>query len=367
MLKPLYYLCKVFGLASYSYVADRGNKRVTTDYGYWNCMFTVIWLIVLTVGLPVQILTLRSGYLGSTILFIVFMLYIISSYTSSVVAVVWVSVVKRKMFLEIIEIISEMDNKIQYTLQEETYMNRRVMFNIISEIILLTVIKCILIINNLYHIASEPYYIIILDTISYVPDIGYALMLFQFVNLIFMLKQRYVHLNNRLSYCINGKVNRPIYLKKQNERRSQSDGAVDQVNLTSLCVSSVEHIDGTLRQTDIHLLGQIYSELYDITCLINDIYGIPILATVCCMLTGVVFSLYEGLEYSNEWGGLDLTYGLMFLVLFFKIKFFCPTATNETRNSRILVAKLLLEGNYRNECVKQLKMFSLQLQVMTIE
>jgi len=52
-LRPLCYMCKVFGLASYSYVAHRRNKRVTADYGYLNCMFTVIWLIVYTVGLPV--------------------------------------------------------------------------------------------------------------------------------------------------------------------------------------------------------------------------------------------------------------------------------------------------------------------------
>ena len=56
MLRPLYYLCKVFGLASYSYVADRRNKRVTADYGYLNCKFAVIWLIIFTAGLPVQIL-----------------------------------------------------------------------------------------------------------------------------------------------------------------------------------------------------------------------------------------------------------------------------------------------------------------------
>jgi hypothetical protein len=52
------------------------------------------------------------------------------------VAVVWVSVIKRKRFLEIIESISEVDNKIRYTQQEETYMNINVMLNIISEIIL---------------------------------------------------------------------------------------------------------------------------------------------------------------------------------------------------------------------------------------
>jgi len=330
-------------------------------------MFTVIWLIVYIVGLPVQILTLRSFDLVSKNLFVVFMVHVISSYTSSIVAVVWVSVIKRRIFLEIIKNVSEVDNKIQYTLQEETYMNRNVFFNVISEIILLTVIKCITIIYNIYRSASKPYYTIVLQTISNIRDICNALMLFQFVNLIFMMKQRYSHLNKRLNYYINGKVNKPICLNKQNERRRQSDRAVAHFIVTSLCVSSVRNPEGTLRQTDIHLLRQIYSELYDITCLINDTYGIPILATVCCMLTGVVFRLYEVLVYFNEWGGEDLSYGITFLVLFFKVTFFCHTATNEARNSRILVQKLLLEGNCRNECVKVLKMFSLQLEVMTNE
>ena len=102
MLRPLYYLCKVFGLASYSYVADRRNKRVTTDYGYLNYIFTVIWLTVYIVGLPVELLTLHSFDFGSRTLFIAFMMYIISSYTSSVVTVVWISVIKRRKFLEIL-------------------------------------------------------------------------------------------------------------------------------------------------------------------------------------------------------------------------------------------------------------------------
>jgi len=75
--------------------------------------------------------------------------------------------------------------------------------------------------------------------------------------------------------------------------------------------------------------------------------------------------LYEVLIYFNVWGVEDLIYGVMFMVLFLKLTFFCHTATNEARSSRILVQKLLLEGNCRNECVKELKMFSLQLQAMT--
>ena len=200
VLRPLYYSCKVFGLASYSYVADRRNKRVTADYGFLNCMFTVMWLIVFIVGLPVQILTLSCDNFDSRTLFIAFMSYVISSNTSIILAIVWVSVIKSRIVLEKIEYVSEVDNRIRYTLQEETYMNREV--NIISETIQLTVIQCILIPHITYLVANEPYYIIVILTLSVVPDICNTLVSFQFVTLVFMLKQMYSLLNKRLKYWI---------------------------------------------------------------------------------------------------------------------------------------------------------------------
>jgi len=63
------------------------------------------------------------------------------------------------MFLVVIENISEVDNKVRSTLQEETYMNRNVMFNIISEIVLLTVIQWIAIKYIIYQFIIEKYYI----------------------------------------------------------------------------------------------------------------------------------------------------------------------------------------------------------------
>jgi hypothetical protein len=54
--------------------------------------------------------------------------------------------------------ISEVDIKIRYTHQEETYINRSVLFNIISEIILLTVVPIILIIYVIYQFRCEEYY-----------------------------------------------------------------------------------------------------------------------------------------------------------------------------------------------------------------
>ena len=122
VLRPLYYVCKVFGLASYSYVVDRRNNRVKSDYGYLNYIFTVICLIVCTAGLPVHIIETYTFDFDSRILFISYVLFIISSYTSSIMAVVCLSVIKRKRFLEIIENILEVYIKIRHTPQAETCM-----------------------------------------------------------------------------------------------------------------------------------------------------------------------------------------------------------------------------------------------------
>jgi len=367
VLRPLYYVCKVFGLASYSYVADRRKKRVTADYGYWNCMFTVIWLIVLTVGLPVVLLTLRSDDFDSQALFIAYIVYMISSYTSSIVAVVWVSIVKRRKFLEILEYISEVDNKIQYTLQEESYMNRKVMFNVLSGIIVVTVTQYTLTLHFLYTILSEPCYLIIIQTTSWFADFLNALLLSQFVTLVFMVKQRYSHLNKRLTNWISVAVSRRICLNEEYIRCSQLVRAVDQINVTRIFVSNVVNIEGTLKQTDIHWLRQIYSELYDITCLINDTYGVPIIATTCWMLTGVVFTLYDALIRFQRLGVTNVLYAITYSMFFFSVTLICHRGTKEASSSSILVQKLLLEGNCRYECVEELKLFSLQLQIMTIE
>jgi hypothetical protein len=157
-------------------------------------MFTVIWLIIFTVGLLVQILVACSVEDIAQTRYIALLLIVITSHTSSIMAVFCISVIKRRNFLDIIENILEVDNTIRYTHQEETYMNRNVIFNIISEFILLTVFPCTFIIYFIYKLGSEEYYIIYLTlTIVCATFICNILSLMQFLNLVFMVKQQAPH------------------------------------------------------------------------------------------------------------------------------------------------------------------------------
>jgi hypothetical protein len=84
---------------------------------------------------------------------------------------------------------------------------------------------------------------------------------------------------------------------EENERCIRSHRTVDHVNIKLVSVSSAGNNEGTLKRTDIHLLRQIYNELYDITCLINDTYSFLILDNMCYLLACVVCSLYEALSF----------------------------------------------------------------------
>ena len=367
LFKPLYYVCKLFGLASYSYTVDRHNKTVTTDYGYLNYTFTVLWLITYAVALPVYLPMFKDADMGSQTLLIGYIFILVSSYASSFTTLVFVSIIKRRKFLQILENISEVDKKIFYKPQEETYMNRKVMFNIISDIILATVIQCFRLVHNVRALSDDPYYVLIMEEISSNTSVCNTLILCQFVNLVFVVKQRYSHLNKRITNWIHGTVNKPVRLRQNYERCFQSNKTVDQVNSMIFCISSYGNIERTLKPSDIHSLRLTYSQLYDITCLINETYGIPVLASMFWILTSVVYAVYEGVHEFTVWGVLDIVNAVNCSLLLLKITFFCDMATNEASFARILVQKLLLAANWKTECLKELKMFSLQLQVMANE
>jgi hypothetical protein len=192
------------------------------------------------------------------------------------------------------------------------------------------------------------------------------LFLLQFVNLVFIVKQKYSHLNKRLNNWIIVTISRHVILMEENEMCIRHNMAADHVNITPLFVSSVGNIEGTLKQTDIHSLRQIYSELYD-----DMFYKWHLRFPHSCnyaldvnrCFTYFILVLID----VKVWGLANVVYAITCSVLFFNVTLVCHTDTKKGRFSRIFGQKLLIEGNFRKECVNLLKMFSLQLQVMTIQ
>jgi len=64
---------------------------------------------------------------------------------------------------------------------------------------------------------------------------------------------------------------------------------------------------------------------------------------MCWILTGVMIFLYEGLVNFKIVGLADVLYVITYSK-FFRVTFFCHTATKEARSSSVLL-QLLLKGN----------------------
>jgi hypothetical protein len=70
----------------------------------------------------------------------------------------------------------------------------------------------------MYQLAGELHYLIVIKIVGYIPDVCNTLFLFQFVNLVFIVKQSYSHSNKRFNSWIIVTMSRQIILMEEDER-----------------------------------------------------------------------------------------------------------------------------------------------------
>jgi hypothetical protein len=123
----------------------------------------------------------------------------------------------------------------------------------------------------------------------------------------------------------------------------------------------------------------IYSELYDILCLVNDKYGIPILPVIISMLSNfiptfhiAIFTLQNAI--TNHGGTAHyvqaatlLYWCALHIFLFVWITMCCHLTTTEANKRVTQVQKLLLCHNLVYGTLMELDRFSSQLQSIRVE
>jgi gustatory receptor len=127
----------------------------------------------------------------------------------------------------------------------------------------------------------------------------------------------------------------------------------------------------------IHTLRQAYSDLYDVTELINKIYGYQILLEVAYNFVSLVSHLYYALETLNANKTVDhnqrgeesiilevvssLCWVIQNLVRVLSITASCFAASEEARRTGTVVQKLLLRQTLKGDTSAELQLFSMQL------
>jgi hypothetical protein len=102
-------------------------------------------------------------------------------------------------------------------------------------------------------------------------------------------------------------------------------------------------------------------------CLVNYVYGLPVLAMSCYILVDIVLSVYFIVRFRMPEDIIDMCTCTILLLIFVKLAILCQFAESERETSRILVQKLLLEDNLEVKYCKELRMLSAQLRDMKIK
>ncbi|PNF33530.1 hypothetical protein B7P43_G17599 [Cryptotermes secundus] len=191
-----------------------------------------------------------------------------------------------------------------------------------------------------------------------------TLGIFHFLNLVLLLRNRYKYLNSvlessaltprnvtNLNYC-NTKYVTPI------------DTFTMKPSVTELRDNSMSS-----RRQHVRNMRIIYSQLHDVTNLINSTYGISLL----CALVWVFISVISGVncaiefDHNNHFYALEaVLWSIFCAALMTVMTVSCSLAVNECSRSPVIVQKIMLRDDIDSEVMKELGMMFTQFQTMKI-
>ncbi|KDR19909.1 hypothetical protein L798_05735 [Zootermopsis nevadensis] len=219
-----------------------------------------------------------------------------------------------------------------------------------------------------------------------------TIMIIQYINIMQILRHRFRILNEHLSSSCGSKSLESHYslikhqnvINRPNFRTIQIENVAN--NSTETPISHSYYLSELPMTTNnqrpeevlqIHTLRQAYSDLYDVTELINKIYGYQILLEVGYDFVSLVSYLYYALETLNVKMTVDhnqrgeesfilevvssLCWVTQNLVRVLCITGSCFAATEEARRTSTVVHKLLLRQSLKGDTSAELQLFSMQL------
>jgi hypothetical protein len=276
-LKPLLFLCKIFGLCPFSYTYDKqtgATKLMSLPSDVFWCVAVFICYLTNFV-LSMTELPLHD----SLKLYVVSVMYKISHSLCCSTVVHLLSTFKRSNLLQILVLISEVD-LVLYKDAERQLLYKKARTLIVTELVIVSVLLVPLLITYYYFNPKRnflKYYVLLIENVECV---SVVLMIIQFTTIVLILRQRYKH------------VNKWFDLHSDLWREGKESSVKNNLFLADMknCVMS----NHTTKYGRHQILEQrqIYSKLHDAVQLVNSYFGLPILMFTFWMFMFVVYLSY---------------------------------------------------------------------------
>ncbi|KDR19118.1 uncharacterized protein LOC110830208 [Zootermopsis nevadensis] len=363
-LKPLTFICALFGLFPCSFGRNRADRTEPTVCVFLNIVCSLVWICLFAVRLCLKLLHLSSD--NVTKVRILTEMSVISTHFTSIICLVHLSIVCKNKFIRLLEKVSQADYGL-FTLSEEKYVNRRTNFIIITELAVMLLLFISYEISYEIYTAQTRSKREVLDYITQVITLSSyicnTLTVLLINNCVLIVTQRQRHLNKQLTTFIScpNRVNKISYcghIKPINKRNATTP------YVSLIRVETSNHVSGN---QEIHSIRILYNQLYDVACIVNYLYGLPLLAMSCWILLDLVLITYVAVTSLDVDFIITNSKDIIFFLIFLKMIIMCQISENEIQSSIILVQKVMLEDDLGYKDCKELLMLSAQLRDMKIK
>ena len=364
VMKPLHYLCKVLGLASFYLSKKRettGNTFLQSEI-WWPCL----WAVIYAVNLCLEIRDTMQIKETTGKMTTVFLLYYLSLYFTNIISLCVCSILKRSQIPLIVHQMEELGNIFKIKLDINDMYNRLRKFVMFATVLLLfyTVVNIFYVCVYIMYDSS-----IIIFLMSSLESLGCtfnSLMILQFVSVIMISKHICKFINHKLDICCDMIENSSRY------------SIIFRTEAESIFRSLEVKRFGCLRD-QIRGLRLVYSRLNTVTRLVNAYYGLPILLGVSWLFMSVVIVLYAALYHFTYVPYTDnslIRYGnisvsvlscIFCAVLMILLTTACHIVGSETQMTVFYIQKILLHRDFGKQTENELKKFCSQVIHLKIE
>jgi hypothetical protein len=364
VMKPLYYLSKVFGLASFSLYKKGGESRDTfLNSGAW---FSCLWAVIYAVNLCLHINYVVNDSEIPVKTIIAYTLYYLSLYLMNIISLCLCNIFNRHQIPKIIDKIEQIRNMFTTKLDKNVVYKRMRRF-VLFETIVLLLCSSVMLIWSVYVTHNASILNRVLDTIEILGSISNSVMIIQFVSVVMFLWHTCKCISNEVRICCD--IIEDCY--RYSTIRPYPGG------VSVFRKHNVKIADHLWNQ--IHGLRIAYSRLCTVTRNVSSYYGFPILLSISWLFTHIVTVLYSALFsfiYNSNTDNALLRHSIFFLfllyciycgILIIIITTSCHLVGNETDNCMLHVQKLLLQHGLGNEIDEELKQFCCQLNYLKLK
>lgn len=353
-LKPLYCVCKLLGLVTYSFVQYKNNNKLTTDYRPINVVYSMVWTVFCVIAFTYTVICLQNcdpqllpgkvraaNYIYYTILYVTCSANFVNAILSG-----------RKCPL-ILKRLSLVDSLL---FRQHDSVNRKSMLASVAEIVIVFVV-CFIMSWIYVYLNAHICFTTCLKTLECVTIYLNSMVVVHYGKLVRVTNERYIHMNKHLWSCISHEsTNNCVEYDNIFHARSTF---VRQENVLTLRVSPL--CFKSFNGPQFRSLRSVLSELNCVVSLINGTYGISVLAFTCWLLVSIIIALFFTLFELEDGQYGSLVYLIVYSILLIRISSTCHTAASENDTSKLLVQKLLLEDDLNPQDLTELKFLSLQL------